>query len=66
MDYTKGIPHRLRAFERFLERYPSQRGRVEMVQVGVPTRLEVPEYQALRDEVEGLVGHINGRFGSQT
>lgn len=66
MDYTKGIPHRLRAFERFLERYPSQRGRVEMVQVGVPTRLEVPEYQALRDEVEGMVGHINGRFGSQT
>lgn len=66
MDYTKGIPQRLRAFERFLERYPSQRGRVEMVQVGVPTRLEVPEYQALRDEVEGMVGHINGRFGSQT
>lgn len=65
MDYTKGIPERLRAFERFLERYPSLREKVELVQIGVPTRMDVPEYQALREEVEGLVGHINGRFGSQ-
>jgi alpha,alpha-trehalose-phosphate synthase [UDP-forming]/trehalose-phosphatase len=63
LDYSKGIPERLEAFERLLERYPAWRGRVCFVQVSVPSRADVPEYAELRDRVEHLVGRINGRFG---
>jgi trehalose 6-phosphate synthase len=63
LDYSKGIPERLRAFERLLERSPEWRSRVSFVQVSVPSRAEVPEYADLRQTVEKLVGSINGRFG---
>lgn len=63
LDYSKGVPQRLRAFARLLEREPELRGRVRLVQISAPSREEVPEYQALRSEVEALTGHINGRFG---
>ncbi len=64
LDYTKGIPDRLRAFAGFLERYPDWIGRVSMVQLSVPSRVQVEEYQELKAEVDGLVGMINGRFGA--
>jgi trehalose 6-phosphate synthase/phosphatase len=64
LDYTKGIPRRLLAFERCLERHPSLRGRIRLVQVAVPTREGVPEYRDYRAQVDELVGRINGRFGS--
>jgi alpha,alpha-trehalose-phosphate synthase [UDP-forming]/trehalose-phosphatase len=63
LDYSKGIPERLEAFERLLENVPRWRGRVSFVQISVPSRAEVPEYAELRDRVEHLVGRINGRFG---
>jgi alpha,alpha-trehalose-phosphate synthase [UDP-forming]/trehalose-phosphatase len=63
LDYSKGIPERLIAFERLLERSPEWRRRVSFVQVSVPSRAEVPEYAELRQSVEKLVGKINGRFG---
>jgi trehalose 6-phosphate synthase len=63
LDYSKGIPGRLEAFARLLERYPEWRGKVSFVQVSVPTRSEVPEYAELRSRVEALVGRINGTFG---
>ena len=63
LDYTKGIPERLEAFESFLERWPGQKGRVVLLQVGVPSRGDVPIYRDLRRHVEALVGRINGRFG---
>nr|WP_309411630.1 trehalose-6-phosphate synthase [Desulfobulbus sp.] len=62
LDYTKGIPLRLRAFADALERYPELRGKVTLIQVVVPSREEVPEYEALKREIERLVGEINGRF----
>lgn len=62
LDYTKGIPHRLQAFANFLERYPQFRRKVTLIQVVVPSRQEVPEYEALKREIERLVGEINGRF----
>jgi trehalose 6-phosphate synthase/phosphatase len=62
LDYTKGIPERLRAFESLLERRPELRGRVVFVQIAVPSRSEVREYGELRRNVEELVGRINGRF----
>jgi alpha,alpha-trehalose-phosphate synthase [UDP-forming]/trehalose-phosphatase len=63
LDYSKGIPERLRGFESLLERYPEWRSKVTFVQVSVPSREEVPEYGELRTQVEKLVGRINGRFG---
>jgi len=62
LDYTKGIPNRLRAFESALRRYPELQTRVTLVQVVVPSREDIPMYHELRTEVERLVGHINGSF----
>jgi trehalose 6-phosphate synthase/phosphatase len=63
LDYTKGIPQKLDAFERILEQDPSRSGEVTMLQVVVPSRLESADYQAKRDEIEMRIAHINGRFG---
>ncbi len=63
LDYTKGIPNRLRAFEHFLERYPEFRNQVTLIMLVVPSRSEVDQYKLLRSEVDELVGRINGRFG---
>jgi trehalose 6-phosphate synthase/phosphatase len=63
LDYTKGIPQKLRAFERFLERDPERALTSTLLQVLVPSRLESPEVQSQRDEIERMVSGINGRFG---
>ncbi|GHF42972.1 alpha,alpha-trehalose-phosphate synthase [UDP-forming]/trehalose-phosphatase [Deinococcus metalli] len=62
LDYTKGIPERLDAFEAFLDAHPRARGRVSLVQIAVPSRERVEAYLQLRQQVEGRVGRINGRF----
>jgi trehalose 6-phosphate synthase/phosphatase len=64
LDYTKGIPRRLLAFERLLEREPGLRGKVRMVQVAVPSRDKVESYQEFRKTVNELVGRINGAYGT--
>ena len=64
LDYTKGIPRRLLAFERLLEREPHYRSKVRLVQVAVPSRDKVPSYQEYRREVNELVGRINGAFST--
>ncbi|WP_216326819.1 alpha,alpha-trehalose-phosphate synthase (UDP-forming) [Deinococcus aestuarii] len=61
LDYTKGIPERLEAFDTFLDRHPEARGRVTLVQIAVPSRERVESYRQLRGQVEGLVGRINGK-----
>ena len=63
LDYTKGIPERLDAFARFLKMYPEWRGKVSLVQVSVPSRTEVSEYQEQRRRIEAIVGRINGEYG---
>ena len=62
LDYTKGISERLRAFRSALEHFDDLRGNISMVQIVVPSREDIPEYQELRSEIEGLVGEINGQF----
>ncbi len=62
LDYTKGIPERLEAFERLLERREDLQGRLALVQIAVPSRGNVEEYRALREQVEQITGRINGRF----
>ncbi len=62
LDYSKGIPQRLRAFEALLDRYPAVRGKVTLIQISAPSRSRVPEYVEERERVDRLVGRINGRF----
>ena len=64
LDYSKGLPERFRAFARHLERHPTQRGLLTFLQIAPATRSEVREYQALRRELEGLTGYINGRHAA--
>jgi trehalose 6-phosphate synthase/phosphatase len=62
LDYSKGIPERLRAFGSALRRFDDLHGKVTLVQIAVPSREYVPAYQALKAEIESLVGEINGKF----
>ena len=62
MDYTKGIPERLKAFRILLRRHPEMRRQITLVQVVVPSREEIPDYKDLRLDVELLVSQINGEF----
>jgi trehalose 6-phosphate synthase/phosphatase len=62
LDYSKGIPQRLRAMADALERYPDLQGQLVLVQVVVPSRRSVETYESLKQEIERLVGEINGRF----
>lgn len=64
LDYIKGVPQKLHAFEVFLEENPEWIGKVVLVQVAVPSRGDVEEYQSLRATVNELVGRINGKFGT--
>ncbi len=63
LDYTKGLPEKLSAFELALEKYPSLQGRMSLLQLVVPSRLSIPIYQELKEEVELKISEINGRFG---
>jgi len=63
LDYSKGLPGRLQAFEQFLEDYPDWQEKVSLIMVVVPSRDNVPQYRDLKEEVDLLVGRINGRFG---
>ncbi|KAL4715519.1 hypothetical protein ACJJTC_009145 [Scirpophaga incertulas] len=62
LDYTKGLVHRLKAFERLLEKHPEHIEKVVLLQISVPSRTDVKEYQDLKEEMDQLVGRINGRF----
>ncbi|RKH57701.1 bifunctional alpha,alpha-trehalose-phosphate synthase (UDP-forming)/trehalose-phosphatase [Corallococcus llansteffanensis] len=64
LDYTKGIPRRLLAVQRVLERSPALRGRLRFIQVAVPSRTEVQAYAEYRETVDELVGRINGTYGT--
>lgn len=63
LDYTKGLPQKFRAYERFLEKYDSYRGKVVLSQIAPPTREDVEAYSDIRHTLEHLSGTINGRFG---
>jgi len=64
MDYTKGLPHRIRTFRRLLKRAPQLKGKVVLVQVAVPSRERIPHYEQLRHQVSEMVGELNGEFGT--
>lgn len=64
LDYTKGIINRLEGFEKFLEGCPEWHGKVGLALVIVPSRVAVERYQETKQQIEEMVGRINGRFGS--
>jgi trehalose 6-phosphate synthase/phosphatase len=63
LDYSKGVPHKLLAYERFLARDRERAQSTTLLQVLVPSRLEVDEYRLLRQEIEREIGRINGQYG---
>jgi alpha,alpha-trehalose-phosphate synthase [UDP-forming] len=62
VDYTKGIPERFRAIERFFEKYPKYQGKFTFVQIGAPSRTHIKRYHDLLAEVEAEAERINWRF----
>lgn len=60
LDYTKGIPQRMRTYRRLLTQHPELREKVVLIQVAVPSREGIGDYQSLRSELNELVGEING------
>jgi len=64
LDYSKGIPERLRAFRNALERYPELHRRVVLIQIVVPSRVDIPKYHEFKGCIDRLVGDINGRFST--
>ncbi|WP_321996721.1 bifunctional alpha,alpha-trehalose-phosphate synthase (UDP-forming)/trehalose-phosphatase [Draconibacterium orientale] len=64
LDYTKGIPQRLNAFREFLVKHPDYREQVSLIMLTVPSRTDVEQYQNLKNEIDVLVGNINGEFGT--
>ncbi|MEL6844850.1 MAG: trehalose-6-phosphate synthase, partial [Bacteroidota bacterium] len=64
LDYSKGIPQRIQAFELFLQRHPQYHGQVSLILVVVPSRSNVDQYQELKVAIDTLVGRINGQYGS--
>jgi alpha,alpha-trehalose-phosphate synthase [UDP-forming] len=63
LDYTKGIPERLAAFQTLLECNPDLLGRVTMLQVVIPSRETIPDYRRLQLRIEALVNKINREYG---
>ncbi|CAG0903533.1 unnamed protein product, partial [Darwinula stevensoni] len=55
---------RIRSFERFLEKHPEYLGKVALLQVAVPSRTDVKEYQQLKEQMDLEIGRINGRFST--
>jgi trehalose 6-phosphate synthase len=64
VDYTKGIPERLRGLERMLEQHPEARGQFHFVQIGAPSRTTLPAYRDLNAEIHSLADRINNRYGT--
>lgn len=64
LDYIKGLPHKFHAFDMFLEHNPDQVGKVVLIQIAVPSRQDVKEYQILRSHVSELAGRINSKYGN--
>lgn len=63
LDYSKGLPQRLRAFEILLKKYPENIRSATLIQVASPSREDMGTYTDLLQELERLCGAINGNFG---
>lgn len=64
LDYSKGIINRLRAYNLFLQHHPLHRKKVTLFLIVVPSRVKVPQYQKIKQEIDRTVGEINGNFNA--
>jgi len=64
MDYTKGIPNRIKAFEYFLDSFPEYKGKVRLIMLAVPSRSNVSQYKKLKRRTDEFVGRINSKFAT--
>lgn len=64
LDYSKGLPERMKSIECLFENHPERCGAITYVQIAAPSRSDLPEYVEIRRELEVTCGHINGRFSS--
>jgi trehalose 6-phosphate synthase len=62
LDYTKGIPHRFRALDKFLAKYPEYQGRVVFFQIGEPSRIHIKKYRELNAEIDEMVEEVNWKY----
>ncbi len=63
VDYTKGIPERFAAIDRLLQLHPEMKGRFSLVQIGAPSRVHIPAYRLLNEQLDALADEINWRHG---
>jgi trehalose 6-phosphate synthase len=63
LDYSKGLPQRMRAFREFLDKNPELRSSATLIQIASPSRENVSAYTDILHELESLCGSINGNFG---
>ena len=61
LDYTKGITQRLQAIDRFLEKFPEYKEEITLIQRIAPSRVNIPEYEDMANEIDRTIGDINGR-----
>ncbi len=64
LDYTKGIPHRLNALNKFLAKYPEYQGRMIFFQLGEPSRVHIKKYRELNSEIDDMVEELNWKYQS--
>ena len=62
LDYTKGITQRLQAVDKFLEKFPEYKEEITLIQRIAPSRVDIPEYEDMEDEIDRTIGDINGRY----
>ncbi len=65
LDYTKGIVERFKAIELFFDKYPQFKKKMTFVQIGSPTRTDIPMYKKLKEDVDLTVGAINSRLAEE-
>ncbi|RKP44983.1 alpha,alpha-trehalose-phosphate synthase (UDP-forming) [Pararobbsia silviterrae] len=63
LDYSKGLPNRIKAFREFLEHYPENRKSATLIQIASPSREDVEAYGEIRRQMDSLCGAVNGDFG---
>ena len=64
MDYTKGIPERLMALDKFLADNPKYRGKVVFVQAGMPSRTQIDTYKQIGQRIDDLMNGLNEKYGT--
>lgn len=62
LDYTKGIPQKLKAYRMLLAKNPKLHNKIMLIQIMIPSREDIDNYASLKSEIEELIGEINGKF----